>query len=161
MTRASLGPGVKRKGRELPIGRAILTAFLLWSASASTADQPEQVIQTRTGMVADLRAAWEGLDTDRDGLVGRAEWDVMVETSIKIRESDPEPLEDPEQLRRGLRHGFDVDDVDGDGFLTLAEMLALPLETFDCMDRDGSQALTRSESFAGLEACEHLAVKMP
>src|SRR5688572_17599971 len=133
----------------LSIARALLAGSLAaaFAGQPSASSERERVAETRAGIVAGLHAVFERLDTDRDSRVSRAEWNVSIETMMTLRLSDPIPLDNEEELRRDLQQIFDVEDADGDGHLTLTEMLATPMVTFTCMDANGDDVLTQVEIF--------------
>ena len=92
------------------------------------------------------------LDRDRDGRITRAEFEAALAGNAA-----PPPAERPPARSPGLRPpvqdpqlraAFDRIDRDRDGFITAAELDAARLETFQQMDINGDNRLTREEMVA-------------
>ena len=127
--------------------------FLLFLAAAATA-KPHAApdTATRAGLIASYENLLKRVDTDGDGKASRAEWTVMVDAS-PILQSLSLSQAQRETLRASLMAGFDRDDSDKNGMLTLDEMLAKPLYRFACVDADHNGKVTEAEMAANMERC--------
>lgn len=99
--------------------------------------------------LADRGAAFDRLDTNRDGAISRQEWDagrVAREKRIVVRREGG-----PGGARMGMRMGglggrmFEMADADNDGRVSLAEAQAAALRHFDMMDSNRDGRITPDE----------------
>jgi len=105
--------------------------------------------------LADRGAAFDRLDTNRDGAISRQEWDagrVAREKRIVVRREGG-----PGGARMGMRMGmgmgmgglggrmFEMADADKDGRVSLAEAQAAALRHFDMMDSNRDGRITPDE----------------
>jgi Ca2+-binding EF-hand superfamily protein len=128
--------------------------FLLFLAAAAAA-KPHATApdtSTRAGLIASYENLLKRVDTDGDGKISRAEWGAMVDAS-PILQSLSLSQAQREAMRTSLMAGFDRDDSDKDGMLTLDEMLAKPLFRFACVDANHDGKATQAEIAANMERC--------
>lgn len=124
--------------------------FLLAAAPAKPHAAPDT--STRTGLVASYTAMVKRIDSDGDGKVSRMEWAAMVDASPMLQSTS---LSEAQRngLRAALMAGFDQNDSDKDGELTLDELMAKPLMRFACMDANHDGKVTQAEAEAGMDKC--------
>ena len=128
----------------------MLALFLLAAAAAKPHAAPDT--STRTGLVASYTAMVKRIDSDGDGKVSRMEWAAMVDASPMLQSTS---LSEAQRngLRTALMAGFDQNDSDKDGSLTLDELMAKPLMRFACMDANHDGKVTQAEAEAGMDKC--------
>jgi Ca2+-binding EF-hand superfamily protein len=110
----------------------------------------------------DPNAAFDRLDTNRDGSISRDEFakahEERIERRVEIREKRKEGAKDGKEARHSMRmhHGgggggrmIAMADTDKDGQITLAEAEALALQHFDQMDTNRDGQVTPEERRAG------------
>lgn len=66
---------------------------------------------------------------------------------------------DVAEWRQELLSDHAGQDKDHDGYLTLDELLAGPLATFDCLDENHDGTVTQGEMSSGVERCSSHAVR--
>lgn len=130
-----------------------MIALLVLAAAAAkphAAAAPDT--STRTGLVASYTAMLKRIDSDGDGKVSRMEWAAMVDASPMLQSTS---LSEAQRngLRTALMAGFDQNDSDKDGELTLDELMAKPLMRFACMDANHDGKVTQAEMEAGMDKC--------
>ena len=130
-----------------------MIALLLLAAAAAkphAAAAPDT--STRTGLVASYTAMLKRVDSDGDGRVSRMEWAAMVDASPMLQSTS---LSEAQRngLRTALMAGFDQNDSDKDGELTLDELVAGPLVRFACLDANHDGKVTQAEADAGMDKC--------
>ena len=131
-------------------------ALFLLAAAAHAKPHAAPDTSTRNGLIASYSAMFKRIDTDRDGKVSRAEWEVMVDASPMLQSQS---LSEAQRngLRAALMAGFEPNDSDKDGFLTLDELMAKPLVRFACLDANHDARVTQAEAEAGVDLCSALA----
>jgi Ca2+-binding EF-hand superfamily protein len=127
-----------------------IALFLLAAAAAKAHAAPDT--STRDGVIASYTAMFKHIDTDGDGKVSRAEWEVMVDASPMLQ-SLSLTQSTRASLRATLMAGFDQNDSDKDGFLTLDELMAKPLLRFACLDTNHDAKVTQAEMEANMDKC--------
>ena len=115
-----------------------------------TATAPDT--STRAGLIASYEILLKKIDTDGDGKASRAEWTVMVDASPMLQSLSLSQAQ-RDGLRAALMAGFEQNDSDKDGFLTLDELLAKPLFRFACLDANHDGKVTQAEMEANMERC--------
>lgn len=120
----------------------------------------------RKGAMGDPNAAFDRLDADKNGWIGRDEFakarEQRIERRIVMRDKAGAP-KDGKQVRRHVRRmhggggGFGarmivMADTNSDGQITLAEAEALALQHFDQMDANRDGQVTREERRAARPA---------
>jgi len=124
--------------------------FLLAAAAAKPHAAPDT--STRTGLVASYTAMVKRIDSDGDGKVSRMEWATMVDAAPMLQSQGLSEAQ-RDGLRAALMAGFDQNDSDRDGSLTLDELMAKPLMRFACMDANHDGKVTQAEAEAGMDKC--------
>jgi len=124
--------------------------FLLAAAAAKPHAAPDT--STRTGLVASYTAMVKRIDSDGDGKVSRSEWATMVDAAPMLQSQGLSAAQ-RDGLRAALMAGFDQNDSDRDGSLTLDELMAKPLMRFACMDANHDGKVTQAEAEAGMDKC--------
>ena len=127
-------------------------AVFLLAAAAAAKPHSAPDTQTRAGLVASYTAMFKRIDTNGDDKISRAEWETMVDAS-PILQSLGLTQTQRDSLRASLMSGFDQNDSDKDGFLTLDEMMAQPLFRFACLDADHDARITQTEMAANMDRC--------
>ncbi len=130
----------------------LLAAFLL-SMQGWTVDAPASSEERRTDLVSHYRQALEAADRDHDGRLSRIEWAAMVDMSFPEQPRPGEATDNYAEVRAQIADFHRRWDSDGDGWLTLDELVREPLASFDCMDTDGNQRLTDEEIQASMGRC--------
>lgn len=130
----------------------MLALFLLAAATAKPHAAAAPDTSTRTGLVASYTAMLKRIDSDGDGKVSRMEWAAMVDASPMLQSTS---LSEAQRngLRSALMAGFDQNDSDKDGELTLDELMAKPLVRFACMDANHDGKVSQAEAEAGMDKC--------
>ena len=130
----------------------MLVLFFLAAATAKPHAAFAPDTSTRTGLVASYTAMLKRIDTDGDGKISRMEWAAMVDASPMLQSTS---LSEAQRngLRLALMAGFDQNDSDKDGELTLDELMAKPLMRFACMDANHDGKVTQAETEAGMDKC--------
>ena len=128
-----------------------MIALLLLTVAAAAKSHAAPAL-TREALVKNYDAMFRHIDTDGDGKISRAEWTVMVDASPMLQSTSLSPAQ-REALRASLMAGFDQNDSDKDGFLTLDELLARPLVRFACLDANHDGKVTQTEAEAGMDKC--------
>lgn len=128
----------------------MLALFLLAAAMAKPHAAPDT--STRTGLVASYEAMLKRIDGDGDGKVSRMEWAAMVDASPMLQSTSLSEAQ-RNSLRAALMAGFDQNDSDKDGELTLDELMAKPLMRFACLDANHDGKVTQAEAEAGMDKC--------
>jgi len=129
---------------------SIMILFLAAAAAAKAHAAPDT--STRNGLIASYTAMVRRIDTDHDDKVSRAEWEVMVDASPMLQ---AQGLSEANRtyLRTSLMAGFDQNDSDKDGFLTLDELMAKPLFRFACLDANHDAKVSQTEMAANMDRC--------
>lgn len=112
--------------------RAVLLALSLLAAVPPGADEPLMPPIARADLIAAYRQMLAVIDSDRDGLISRAEWSASTELVGKASRASPIRVvldASPEDM-------FRLWDSDQDGLLAFEELVRPPLASFDCMDAD-------------------------
>jgi Ca2+-binding EF-hand superfamily protein len=116
-------------------------------------------------MMGDPNAAFDRLDSDKNGSISRDEFakghEQRIERRVEVREQRQKAREgakDGKEVRRGMRmHGMGgmggrmivMADTNKDGRITLAEAETMALQHFDQMDTNRDGQVTREERRAG------------
>jgi len=131
-------------------------SILLLFMAAAAKPHAAPITSTRSGLIASYSAMFKRVDSDGDGKVSRAEWEVMVDASPMLQSQG---LSETQRngLRAALMAGFEQNDSDKDGFLTLDELMAKPLVRFACLDANHDARVTQAEAEAGVDLCSVLA----
>jgi len=127
-------------------------AVLFLLAAAAAAKPHAAPPETRDALVASYTKMFNHIDTDGDGKVSRAEWAAMVDASPMLQSLSLSQAQ-RDGLRAALMAGFDQNDSDKDGFLTLDELMAKPLVRFACLDANHDGKVTQAEAEAGMDKC--------
>jgi len=127
---------------------------ILFFVLAATAARPHAVpdTSTRDGLIASYTAMFTHIDTDGDGKVSRAEWETMVDASPMLQSPGLSEA-NRANLRAALMAGFERNDSDKDGFLTLDELMAKPLVRFACLDTNHDARVSQAEMEANMDRC--------
>ena len=138
---------------------AALLCVLAAAADAQTSSQeadaaPRQA--SRAALVEGYEAFFRNVDSDHDSRLSREEWGRSVDAAIGYGQGGSTLLANEDQLRRDYASVFEEADRDGDGRLTLDEVLAQPLQTFACADVDADGAISSTEQEQALDRCAHL-----
>lgn len=125
---------------------------LLAAAAAKPHAAAAPGTSTRAGLVASYTAMFKRIDSDSDGKVSRMEWAAMVDAAPMLQSTS---LSEAQRngLRMALMAGFDENDSDKDGELTLDELMAKPLLRFACLDANHDGKVTQAEADAGMDRC--------
>ena len=126
--------------------------FALFLLAAAAAKPHAAPVQTRDALVASYTAMFKHIDTDGDGKASRAEWAAMVDASPMLQSLSLSQAQ-RDGLRAALMAGFDQNDSDKDGFLTLDELMAKPLVRFACLDTNHDGKVTQAEMDANMDKC--------
>ena len=128
----------------------MLALFVLAAAAAKPHAAPD--MSTRAGLVASYETMLKRIDGDGDGKASRMEWAAMVDASPMLQSTS---LSEAQRngLRAALMAGFDQDDSDKDGALTLDELMAKPLVRFACLDANHDGKVTQAEADGGMDKC--------
>jgi|GEM_PF-2787353 len=129
-----------------------MAVLFLLAAAAAAKPHAAAPVQTRDALVASYTAMFKHIDTDGDGKVSRAEWVAMVDASPMLQSLSLSQAQ-RDGLRAALMAGFDQNDSDKDGFLTLDELMAKPLVRFACLDANHDGKVTQAEAEAGMDKC--------
>jgi len=129
-----------------------MAVLFLLAAAAAAKPHAAAPVQTRDALVASYTAMFKHIDTDGDGKVSRAEWVAMVDASPMLQSLSLSQAQ-RDGLRAALMVGFDQNDSDKDGFLTLDELMAKPLVRFACLDANHDGKVTQAEAEAGMDKC--------
>ena len=132
---------------------AWLPIVLLAVTAASPAPaHPAPRASTLTWMLSGFEAIMTRNDADHDGRLSRAEWGAMVGRAFPAK---PRARRDAHyyQVRQRALREFDVENVNKDKYLTLAELLRAPMATFVCMDTNRDDTISKDEERAGETAC--------
>lgn len=127
---------------------SILIFFLAAAAKPHAAPDTS----TRAGLIASYTAMFKHIDTDGDGKVSRAEWETMVDASPMLQSTGLSEA-NRANLRAALMAGFGKNDSDGDGWLTLDELMAKPLVRFACLDANHDAKVTQAEMETNMDRC--------
>ena len=130
----------------------LLAAFLL-SMQGGTVDAPAFSEERRTDIVPYFRRALEATDRDHDGRLSRIEWAAEVDKTFPEQARPGEATDNYAEVRTQMAGFHRRWDTDGDGWVTLDEIVREPLASFDCMDSDGNQRLTQAEIWSGMGRC--------
>jgi len=131
-------------------------ALFLLAAAAAAKPHAAPPAQTRDALVKSYTALFKHIDTDGDGKVSRAEWAAMVDASPMLQSLSLSQAQ-RDGLRAALMAGFEQNDSDKDGFLTLDELMAKPLVRFACLDANHDGKVTQAEAEAGMDKCSAMA----
>lgn len=128
-----------------------MSILLLMAAAAAKAHAAPNS-STRDGLIASYTAMFRHIDTDHDEKVSRTEWEAMVDASPMLQSRG---LSEAQRngLRAALMAGFEQNDSDKDGFLTLDELMAKPLVRFACLDANHDAKVTPAETAANMDRC--------
>jgi Ca2+-binding EF-hand superfamily protein len=129
-----------------------LIALFLLAAAAAAKPHAAPDTTARAGLIASYTAMFTRIDTDGDGKVSRAEWGTMVDASPMLQSLSLSQAQ-REGLRASLMAGFDQNDSDKDGALTLDELMAKPLVRFACFDANHDGKVTQAEMEANMDRC--------
>jgi len=132
---------------------SIALFFLAAAAHAKPHAAPDT--STRSGLIASYNAMFKHIDTDHDGKVSRAEWEVMVDASPMLQSQGLSEAQ-RKGLRAALMAGFEQNDSDKDDLLTLDELMAKPLVRFACLDANHDAKVTQIEAKEGMDLCSML-----
>jgi len=111
---------------------------------------------TREHLISGYAAVLKSWDKDGDRKLSYAEVGAMVGQSferIKRQVSDGKSCPYIQTQRRELMAFYQSQDANHDGYLTLDELLKLPLENFDCMDENHDSKLSHDEIVSGMDRC--------
>ncbi len=118
-----------------------------------TVHAPASLEERRTDIVSHYRHALEAADRDHDGRLSHIEWAAIVDMSFPEGPRPGEATDNYAEVRAQMADFHRRWDTDGDGWVTLDELVREPLTSFDCMDSDGNQRLTEDEIWSGMERC--------
>lgn len=159
MTRAALEAGIKARFDKVDANRdgTITRAEFDAHRATLTSERQARTKARRDRMFADL-------DTNKDGQISRAEFDAPRERRAQApRVGGDAPRAGGQRM---MAHGpamqgprgqhmagawFDRLDADKDGRVSLADMLAKPLERFDAVDADRNGTISSEERKAARE----------
>lgn len=130
----------------------MLALFLVAAAAVTRPHAGAPDTATRASLIANYETLLKKIDSDGDGKASRAEWTAMVDASPMLQSTS---LSEAQRngLRTALMAGFDQNDSDKDGFLTLDELMAKPLVRFACFDANHDGKVTQAEADAGMDKC--------
>jgi Ca2+-binding EF-hand superfamily protein len=131
-----------------------LPVLLLGFGSSCWANQRDA--NTREHMISNFRLVLKSWDSDGDGKLSRAEVQTMVNESFRrMKQSvkDGQTHPELEAQRQEFLVFYASQDTNGDGYLTLEELLKGPLASFDCMDANHDGKVSQEEVFSGMERC--------
>jgi len=148
------GPARQTEGGSVNSRVGLLAIF--WFAVASCHHSNSLDANTREHLVSNMRLVLKSWDKDGDGKLSRSEVQTMVDASFRrIALSVPAGEAHPElEKQRQETLGFYASqDTNHDGYLTLDELLAGPLATFDCLDVNHDGKVSKEEAFGGMGRC--------
>jgi hypothetical protein len=131
------------------IARCSALLLCLLIAGCGTAQPPDG--RTRPGLISGFELVLKGNDQNGDGKLSRAEVEGMVDSGLVPYQKPPRNYA---EIRDQLLRAYAAQDLDHDGYLTLAELLKQPLATFSCMDTNGNGSLSQQEIEGGMENCD-------
>ena len=103
-------------------------------------------------MISEFSALLEFWDQDDDQKLSRSEIEAMIDENINSFQGDiPHGLD-----RDGMQDFYVSQDKNGDGKLSLEELVAQPVATFDCMDANEDGQLADQEISEGMSKCASL-----
>ena len=105
--------------------------------------------RTRVGLSSLYEEVMKGHDRNGDEKLSLVEIEAMVSSSLP-RETDPERRQ---ELQDWLLRDYSAQDTDGDGYLSLEELLKEPLATFECSDTNNDGTLSDAEIEAAQSRC--------
>lgn len=129
-------------------GSPLLLAGSFLLAGCSTVESGNA---TRTSLTSGYASILAAHDADGDERLSGAEIAAMVELGLPKGVS---AAPDVAELRDWLIGYYAAQDMDKDGYLTLAELLKGPLATFECMDVNRDQRLSKREREGSMSRCE-------
>ena len=136
-----------------------LSAACFAPGSGSTATAPPTV--TREYLISAYATVLKYWDKDGDGRLSRTEDAAMVDESfgrLAQEGSDDRTKADLEKHRQEIL-AFDVSqDINGDAYLTLDELLRTPLAHFECADKDHDGKLSDDE-IKGMSQCPSVSLQ--
>jgi len=127
-------------------------AILLLSAQGWTVYAPTHE-ERRADLIAVYRQSLEANDRDNDGRLSHSEWMAMVDAGFPEQPRPGEEADNYAEARTEIIAYHRRWDSDGDGLVTLDELVREPLASFDCMDSDGNQRLSEAETWSAMERC--------
>lgn len=131
----------------------ILAAILLLGAQGWTVYAPLSSEEPRADLVAIYRQVLAANDHDHDGGLSPVEWGAMVDLAFPEQPRPGEASDNYLEVRAEMLHYHRRWDQDGDGLVSLDELVREPLASFDCMDSDGNQRLAEQETWSGMARC--------
>lgn len=109
--------------------------------------------EPRADLVSIYRQVLKANDQDHDGGLSPVEWRAMVDLSFPEQPRPGEATDNYSEVRAQMLDYHRRWDTDGDGLVSLDELVREPLASFDCMDSDGNQRLSEREIWPGMERC--------
>ncbi|HEX3679486.1 MAG TPA: hypothetical protein VHU90_07180 [Galbitalea sp.] len=99
-------------------------------------------------------------DKDGDGRLSRSEVATMVDAAFVFSPHLPDGRlrPDAEKQRQEMLGFYASQDTNPDGYLTLNELLKLPLASFDCADENHDGKLSEEEEKSSFYRCPHIDV---
>ncbi|AKM09629.1 hypothetical protein [Croceicoccus naphthovorans] len=134
----------------------ILPFSAVWLACAAACAAKVPAENTREAAISGYIKTVEYWDQDGDNKLSRSEMANMVDEAFQRPLNDTSTVEtvvDLQTQRQAILGFYTSQDTNHDGYLTLEELLAGPLATFDCMDVDGDRRLSVDETSAGMDRC--------
>lgn len=130
---------------------SLIVLILGWSGAAKPLDD-----DTRENVIAQTRSVFGYWDHDHDGRLNQAEVEAMAAAGFPLFDTGPPPnvkSEELERIRQELFGYWRSQDTNRDGYLTLGEMLKVPLATFKCMDVNHDGKRSQEEIVGGMQRC--------
>ena len=104
----------------------------------------------------DPRAAFAEADTNRDGVVDRAEFQARITEVFYSADRNKDGFLDPEELKQlAFPDDFTADDKDRDGRVSMREFLRVRFHDFDAADTNDDGVLSLDEVVAAFEGRKH------
>jgi len=132
--------------------------ILLILLAATTPSQPDPTVRSRSAYVSTLTTSFHQADKNKDSALDVSELVDAATISLKLTQLSSA---DQASLRKGVEANLAAMDSNGDGRLSLDEMLRVPLAHFDCLDANHDGLIPQSEAEANIDRCEAAAGVRP
>ena len=139
------------QGNYLHTSKALICLIGLPLLACCASKEPPRG-NTRAGLIAGFQLVLETNDTDADGRLSTSELQTMIALALP---DDQQSTRERLNIRQLLLDDYAIQDTDRDGYLTLAELLKEPLETFTCMDTDNDDFLSQDEFETEMAHCDN------